>query len=232
MKVIVIFSILMSSLLFHNTSYSAFNEAINREIFLVSHEISACDTLIVSDSISGLVLYPKVDTLDTTADTITVVDTLLKDEPLESNLVLKTRDSILVSDSLINILLKARKVECKLLSQNPSDTTRSTSSKVVPRYYINVIKFLLLDQSNYLTNDIVYGLFKPDVSYKFYLPNKDYLYVQLDFGLKKWKILDSDIHELAIADMKNSAYYFLLLTKYLFPNDTTLELLYDTLKPF
>ena len=134
-----------------------------------------------------------------------------------------------ISDSLKSIIKEARKITCTLEKFNPVDTIRRNSVKVLPRKFNPIFKFLLLDPSNFRTNDIVYGIFQSDVCYKLCVSKNKYVYILFDFGLRKWKLVDSKEQEIFTSDMKMTYMQFLRLTRLYFPDDLTLELLYNNL---
>ena len=53
------------------------------------------------------------------------------------------------------------------------------------------------------------------------------MYLELDFGLKKWRLLNSYQDIVAIGDMKENNLQFLRFVRLLFPEDITLNLLYN-----
>lgn len=135
----------------------------------------------------------------------------------------------LFNDSIANIVLNSSIVTCKLQSINPIDTIRTDSIRTLPSNVINVLKFLFFDPSNFKSNDIVYGNFSSSVCYSFKTQKDQLLFLYLDFGLKKWKLLDCNKKEICISDMKDSYMLFLRLTRIIFSTDVTLNLLYNNL---
>ena len=134
-----------------------------------------------------------------------------------------------IGDSIKSIIKEARKITCTLKKLNPVDTLRKDSTKILPRKFNPIFKFLLLDPSNFRTNDIVYGIFQPDVCYKLCVSKNKYIYIQFDFGLRKWKLVDSKEQEIYTSDMKMTYMQILRLTRLYFSEDLTLELLYNNL---
>ena len=53
--------------------------------------------------------------------------------------------------------------------------------------------------------------------------------LELDFGLKKWRLLNIHQDIVAIGDMKENNLQFLRFVRLLFPEDITLNLLYNNL---
>lgn len=149
-----------------------------------------------------------------------------------NELVLKSDTTVyakLLNDSITEIVLNSNLVVCQLLSLNPIDSIRTDSIRILPENMNTVIKYLFFDPSNFCSNDIVYGRFSSSARYTFKTRHGQTLYLDLDFGLKKWKLLDSNGNEICISDMKKSNLYFLRFTRIIFPNDVTLNLLYNNL---
>lgn len=136
----------------------------------------------------------------------------------------------LVSDSIVDIVANADIVTCKLQSLNPVDTIRTDTIRTLPNNLNSVVKYLFFEPTNFKSNDIVYGNFSPSACYIFRTRDAQVIYWELDFGLKKWKLLDGDKKEICISDMKTSNLFLLRLTMIIFPTDKTLDLLYNNLK--
>lgn len=147
--------------------------------------------------------------------------------------VLAQADSTLcakiVNDSISNIIAKARKVSCRLLTVDSKDSVQVDTVKSLSSGMKNILRYLLMDPSNQRSNDIVYGVFSPSVSYRFSVSSRRTVYLELDFGLKKWRILDVDYKELQMGDMKKNNIQFLRLSRIVFPTDKYLKLLNDNL---
>jgi len=93
-----------------------------------------------------------------------------------------------------------------------------------------VLIYILLDEDNYKSNDIVFGLFSSSIRYKLYQSKKKYVFVEFDFGLRKWQILDSKKDVLFQGDIKENNLQMLRFSRMVFPEDTTLKILQDNLK--
>lgn len=149
-----------------------------------------------------------------------------------NELVLKSDSTVyvnLLNDSIAGIVLNSNLVVCQLQSLNPIDSIRTDSVRTLPKNMNAVIKYLFFDPSNFRSNDIVYGRFSSSARYTFKTRHGQILYLDLDFGLKKWRLLDSNGNEICISDMKSSNLFFLRFTRLIFPNDMTLNLLYNNL---
>ena len=133
-------------------------------------------------------------------------------------------------DSLINIISHFRKVECELQNRNPRDTIRVCANKLLSRKLNEVLRFILLDENNYKSNDIVFGLFSSSVRYKLCQSKNIYIYAEFDFGLRKWQILDSNSEVLFQGDIKENNLQMLRFSRLIFPDDVTLKILQDNLK--
>ena len=135
-----------------------------------------------------------------------------------------------VNDSITDIILRAKKICCKLQVRNLQDSTRTDTLKMMPRDLRNVFKYMILDPDNYKSNDIVYGLFSPSICYKICQSRRKYVYVEFDFGLRKWRLLDSKKEVLHTGDMKENNLQFLRFSRAIFPKDKVLRLLHNNLK--
>ena len=133
-------------------------------------------------------------------------------------------------DSIINIISHFKRVECELQGKNPQDTVRVITKKVLPSKYNEVIRYILLDDDNYTTNDIVFGLFSSSIKYKIIQSRRKYVYAEFDFGLRKWQILDSNSKVLFYGDIKENNLQLLRFSRLIFPDDVTLKILQDNLK--
>lgn len=134
-----------------------------------------------------------------------------------------------LNDSIASIVLDARKITCELQSKNPSDTSRTDTVAVVPSRFNAVMTYLFLDKENFKSDDTVYGGFQSWACYEFKLSKKKVVYLELDFGLRKWRLLDKNKKQICMQDMKKNNMQFLRFTRMLFPQDKTLKILNDNL---
>lgn len=135
-----------------------------------------------------------------------------------------------LTDSVVNILLKSNRIQCELQSKNPIDTARTDTSRILPSDMRSVLRYLILQESNFNSNDTVYGHFETWVSYKFQMNKKKIVYLQLDFGLHKWRMLNANKAIITEQDMKENNLQFVHFTRLLYPEDKTLKLLNDNLR--
>lgn len=134
-----------------------------------------------------------------------------------------------LNDSIAHIISKFYKVECELLNNFPQDSIK-VSTKVLPRKYNEVLRFLISDKENYKSNDIVYGLYSPSISYKLYQSKRIYICIDFDFGLKKWRITGSNEETLFMGDIKENNLHILRFSSIVFPEVETLKILHDNFK--
>ena len=135
----------------------------------------------------------------------------------------------IINDSVASIIMNAKKIVCELQSNNPDNKTMKDSVKIVNRDLRAVIKYLFFDEENFKSDDVVYGVFQSWVCYKFILSKKKIVYLEMDFGLRKWRLLDKDKNQLCTQDMKKNNMQFLRLTRLIFPEDKILKILKDNL---
>lgn len=130
-----------------------------------------------------------------------------------------------LNDSIFKIVRSPREIICVLGCANPIDTLRLDTIRVLPKETYPVLDFLFWNPTNFESNDIVYGNFRPSVSYIIKERRNKQVTLQFDFGLKKWRILDKDSQVVLGADLKDENLPLLRFTRTLFPKDTTLQLM-------
>lgn len=132
-------------------------------------------------------------------------------------------------DSISGIVLNAKEITCELKSKNPEDTVRVDSLAKVPKWLLPTVKILFLNEQNFQSDDTVFGTFNPWVCYVFKAPKNKSVLLEMDFGLRKWRLSDSEGKHVYGADMKELNQQFLSLTRLMFPDDITLKMLNDNL---
>lgn len=135
-----------------------------------------------------------------------------------------------MKDSVASIIFDAKTITCELQSKNPADTLRQDSVSKVPKKLVSTLLYLFSNPDNFQTNDTIFGNFDSWVSYKFEAKKKQVVYLEMDFGIRKWRLLDSNKKVICGSDMKESNMQFIYFTRLLFPKDMTLELLNNNLK--
>lgn len=131
----------------------------------------------------------------------------------------------MVKDSIASIMLDTKSVTCELQSKNPADTLRQDTVTKVPSKMHTVIQYLFFNEKNFQSNDTVFGYFDSWACYKFEAKKKQIVYLEMDFSLRKWRLLDKNKKIICESDMKENSMQFLHFTRLLFPKDKTLELL-------
>ena len=132
-----------------------------------------------------------------------------------------------IDDSVASIILNAKRITCELVSKSPEDSVRTDTVKVVPRQWFPLPQFLFLNDNNFKSNDIVYGQFATWACLKFESRKHRTVYLDLDFGLAKWRLRDGDMNDICTMDMKENNMQFLRFVRLLFPSDKTLTMLYN-----
>jgi hypothetical protein len=122
-----------------------------------------------------------------------------------------------------------QKITCVLGHANPIDSLRSDTTKVLSKEMYPIFAFLIGDINNFESNDIVFGNFSPSVNYIINSRRNTQITIQFDFGLKKWRILDTNSNIVLCADLKDENLPILRFTRIIFPTDTTLNLLNQNL---
>jgi len=135
-----------------------------------------------------------------------------------------------INDSVATIMLNAKNITCELLSKNPADTLRHDTVAVVPAKMHGVVQYLFFNKENFESEDTVYTKFETWAVYKFEAKKKQIVFLELDFSIRKWRLLDANHKLICAQDMKSTSSQFLHFTRLLFPKDMTLTLLNDNLK--
>ena len=130
-----------------------------------------------------------------------------------------------LSRTEVEIVINTKKVTCQLVAKSPTDSLRNDSICELPKELTSVAKYLFLYPANFKTNTTVYGIFRPWVSFSFEVKKKQRIYYELDFGLAKWRLLDTNMRPICTFDMKENRAQFIRLVRLVFPNDKTLEML-------
>lgn len=133
--------------------------------------------------------------------------------------------NISLNDSLMSIICDAKGIKCQLLLLKQTDSIIDNSIYNVPCDLKSVIKFLVTDSTNFISNDIVYGIFSPCVKYIFEASKDRKVEIELDFGLSKWRLFNATREVITTADMKVTNLQLLRATQIIYPNDSTLYLL-------
>ena len=134
-------------------------------------------------------------------------------------------------DSISDIIISADRISCRLEAKSPEDTLRVDECVVeIPNTLQPIVKFMFLNEQNFQSDNIVYGKFNPWAVYIFQKNKKEQVTLELDFGLSKWRLLDNGQQQIFGGDMKELNMQFLSITRMLFPDDITLNLLNDNLK--
>ncbi len=135
-----------------------------------------------------------------------------------------------IKDSVANIIFDARHITCQLQSKAQEDTLRQDTECRLPTKAIPIVQFVFFNSDNFKSDQVVYGMFESWACYKFEASKKRVVYLELDFGLGKWRLYDKDKKQICQQDMNENRMSFIHLTRLFFPNDVTLKILYNNLK--
>ena len=137
----------------------------------------------------------------------------------------------IVNDSIAEIINGAKNAVCVLNNKNPLDSMRTDSVINIQRKTaLPILQYLFFDPDNFKSNQIVFGNFSSSACITFKASSKKIVHLELDFGLKKWRLLNCNQNVVAVGDMKENNLQFLRFVRLLFPKDVTLNLLYNNLK--
>jgi hypothetical protein len=134
-----------------------------------------------------------------------------------------------VNDSIASIMLNAKHITCRLQSKSKEDSVRRDSICTISSKLNTVVQYLFFDANNFKSDDKVFGKFISWACFTFQGKMKQTVYLELDFGLAKWRLLDCKKKQICSKDMKEDNRQFLHFTQLIFPNDKTLMLLYNNL---
>ncbi|MCH5224978.1 MAG: hypothetical protein J1D77_03220 [Muribaculaceae bacterium] len=129
------------------------------------------------------------------------------------------KDTILqnaLEDSVCHIILESKKIT---ITQLPfqSDSTIPLSSKKIKQKNLSLIRFIVNNPENYLSNKPVYGEFIPQIEVKYNL-KKRIIVLKYDFGLRKWGVFDHEEKCIAMFDLASDD--MLRYACQLFPDNT------------
>lgn len=104
-----------------------------------------------------------------------------------------------LGDSIYNIINAPKKVEISCLPLQ-SDSLKKAITKKVSSKELEIMKFIVTNPKNYMTNTTVYGVFMPQFQ-AVYTHKKAKIILKYDFGLRKWGIFDADDKQIAMFDL-------------------------------
>lgn len=104
-----------------------------------------------------------------------------------------------IGDSIYRIITNAKKVEITSLPQQ-SDSLKQAVSKKVTSKDLELMKFIVTNPKNYLTDTRVYGIFIPQFQ-AVYIQKKAKVILKYDFGLRKWGIFNAIDKQIAMFDL-------------------------------
>ena len=134
-----------------------------------------------------------------------------------------------ISDSIANIIFDAKSVTCLLQSTAKEDTLRLDTIRQLPVKSIPIIQYLLFHPNNFRSDEVVFGIYDSWACIKIEANKKQKVYVEFDFGLAKWRLLDNKKKQICQRDMRENRMEILYFIRLLFPNDVTLQILYNNL---
>lgn len=130
-----------------------------------------------------------------------------------------------LNDSLTSIIFNPKSITCEFHSESLDDTLRHDTVAKVPEELVTTFLYLFSNPTNFQSNEIVFGHFQTWVSYKIEASKKKTVNIELDFGLRKWRLSDANNKVICVYDMYENNLQFLYFTRLLFPKEKTLALL-------
>ncbi len=143
--------------------------------------------------------------------------------PVETDSVMRKA----IGDSIYSIIKEAKKVNAEAVKLG-NDSTSNVGEIPVNSKDISLIRFIISDPQNYLSDTIVYGKFRPCFTLTFTNKKKESCIVNFDFGLRKWNVCDSKGRTLKKFDLNSSD--MLRLANILFPGNIYYEKLINSEK--
>lgn len=135
-----------------------------------------------------------------------------------------------VKDSIADIIVNSKCIVAQLQAQAAGDSVRTDSVCKVPKDMKTVLKYLFLDERNFQKNDVVYGPFTSWISYTFSICKHRTMVLEMDFGLRKWRLLDAEKKVVCCYDMTQTNLEMLRFSRMLFPKDSSLKLIEENYK--
>ena len=127
-----------------------------------------------------------------------------------------------IPDSIVSIIAETKTVKMNIDS-SMSDPATNNMMYNCSKEVNSVVKYLLFDDENYRTDTLVKGHFTPWVQVTFEGKKKKSVYLELDFGLWKWRLLDSTKKVICIRDMGTNRKQFLRLVRTIYPSNKKLN---------
>lgn len=121
-----------------------------------------------------------------------------------------------VSDSILDIISNGR-----ITAVNHSQFMVKGDSVInIGSKDAAVVRFLVLDPENYMSDDPSFGMFVPSVDYQFH-DGKRSVTASFDFGNSKWSLSDASGARIITRDLRSGE--LLRFSRILFPNDSLLN---------
>ena len=130
-----------------------------------------------------------------------------------------------LGDSISNIICNSQNVVAFVVGYDSVGHIEYQEHARLNSLQRHLIRFIIDDDRLYETNQPLYGLFSPSVRYKFSY-KKTCVYVDIDFGLTKWRICNSEGKALYTFDTPDHT--FLRLAHSLFPKNEAITHFYET----
>jgi len=137
-------------------------------------------------------------------------------------------DSVMINaigDSVYSIITGAKKVKAEAVKLG-NDSTSNVGEITVDSKDISLLRFIISDPQNFLSDAIVYGKFRPCFTLTFISKKKETCIVNFDFGLRKWNVCDSKGRTLKKFDLSSNN--MLRLANILFPGNKYFVTLINT----
>ncbi len=94
-----------------------------------------------------------------------------------------------VGDSIYSIITEAKKIKAEAIKLG-NDSVSNVGEISVNGKDFSLIRFIVTEPKNYISNSIVYGKFRPCFTLTF-TKKKESCMLNFDFGLRKWNVCDS-----------------------------------------
>ncbi len=94
-----------------------------------------------------------------------------------------------VGDSIYSIITEAKKIKAEAIKLG-NDSVSNVGEINVNSKDFSLIRFIVTEPKNYISNTIVYGKFRPCFTLTF-TKKKECCILNFDFGLRKWNVCDS-----------------------------------------
>lgn len=132
--------------------------------------------------------------------------------------------SKVLGDSISNMITSSKTIKSYIWKRESGKTIKSEERKL-DRKQRYLLHFILANPLMSKTNAVVYGKFTPCIGFEFKKTNRKKVYADIDLGLGKWSVRDTNGKLLKCYDIEG--YALLQLCALLYPSDEFIMGIYN-----